>query len=121
MLYHFLKKSYIDIGIWQFYEEWKKNYIENNTERLINQKMIKNKSSDKRIYDKYKDILGKEMPKILEDFQKSKYNNSSEWQIIKDYYKTRTQGNISAFLSYRYYKSVIKKLGDKLIGIKTSD
>ncbi|AGF56453.1 SPP1 gp7 family putative phage head morphogenesis protein [Clostridium saccharoperbutylacetonicum] len=29
---------------WQSYQEWKKNYIDNNPERLANHKMIKNKS-----------------------------------------------------------------------------
>jgi phage putative head morphogenesis protein, SPP1 gp7 family len=71
---------------WQSYEEWKKNYIDNNPERLTNHKMIKNKSSDKRIYEKYKDILGKEMPKTLEDFQKLKYNNIEKWNELKNRY-----------------------------------
>lgn len=106
---------------WQSYQEWHKNYIEDNPERLANENMIKNKSSDKRIYDKYKDILGKEMPKALEDFQKLKYNNSNEWDLMKDYVKSRSNNMISAFNSFSDYKKHKDLIENEIVGLTTSN
>lgn len=71
---------------WQSYQEWKKNYIDNNPERLANHKMIKNKSSDYRQYQKYQLILKDEIPKTLEEFQKLKYNDTNKWNEFKNRY-----------------------------------
>ncbi|NFE83113.1 hypothetical protein FC754_03015 [Clostridium botulinum] len=104
---------------WQSYEEWHKNYIESNPERLENEKMIKNKSSDKKQHEKYKEILGKEVPKTLEDFQKLKYNNSNEWELFKNYAQSRSKNMISVFSSfddYKKYKTIIDK---EIVGLKT--
>jgi len=106
---------------WQSYQEWHKNYVENNPERLANEKMIKNKSSDNKLYEKYKNILGKEMPKTLADFQKLKYNNSNEWDLLKDYVKSRSNNMISAFNSFDDYKKYKNLIENKIVGLTTSN
>ncbi len=74
------------------YEEWYKKYVidkygERKTKMF--EKMIKNKSSDRKQYKQYKKVLGKESPETLEDFQNIKYNEVSKWEELKkDYSKT---------------------------------
>lgn len=106
------------------YNEWYKKYVVEKhgaKKAEIFEKMIKNKSSDRKMYREYKAIIGENNIESFEEFRKTKYNKTNEWQTMKDYYKARTQGNISAFSSYGDYKSVISELSNKLIGIKTSD
>ncbi|OSA98114.1 UNVERIFIED_ORG: hypothetical protein B2H98_05330 [Clostridium botulinum] len=104
---------------WQSYEEWHKNYIENNHKRLANEKMIKNKSSDRKQYEKYKEILGKEVPKSFDKFQKLKYNNTNEWELFKDYTKSRLSNMISVFSSFDDYKKYKMIINKEIVGLKT--
>lgn len=78
------------------YEEWYKQHVvdkygEQKAETF--QKMIENKSSDKKQYNKYKEILGKEVPKTLKDFQGLKYNNSNGMVSLKQEYKEQNVRN----------------------------
>ncbi|WP_243428960.1 hypothetical protein [Clostridium botulinum] len=104
---------------WQSYEEWHKNYIENNHKRFANEKMIKNKSSDRKQYEKYKEILGKEVPKSFDKFQKLKYNNTNEWELFKDYTKSRLSNMISVFSSFDDYKKYKMIINKEIVGLKT--
>lgn len=72
---------------WQSYEEWYKNYIENNPVRLSEEKKYKNRFSDKEKYEKYKEILGKEVPESFDKFQELKYNNTKDYKDLKLLYK----------------------------------
>ena len=72
------------------YDEWYKSnvvskYGEQKTE--IFQKMIKNKASDIKQYEKYKEILEDMMPKSFEKFQDLKYNHVNKWHQLKDDFK----------------------------------
>ena len=65
-------------------------YIKDNPEAMTKEKMVKNLASDKKQYDKYKEILGSEAPKSFDKFKELKYNNSNsnEWKYtkgLKDY------------------------------------
>ncbi|MFR1378849.1 MAG: minor capsid protein [Clostridium neonatale] len=113
------KTYYVDRNM--SYEEWYNKYVKGNHKEEVAELKIKNKSSDKKQYEEYKEILGDETPKTFDKFQELKYNNSNEWSIMKDYYKARTEGNISSFSSFSDYKKTRKELNDKLIGVKTSD
>ncbi len=106
---------------WQSYEEWHKNYIENNPKRLANEKMIKNKSSDRKQYEKYKEILGKEVPKSFDKFQELKYNNSTKWELFKDYTKSRSSNMISVFTSFDDYKKYKTIINEEIVGLKTAN
>lgn len=103
------------------YDEWYKKYVKSSPKALAEEKKMKNKSSDNKQYEKYKEILGDEAPKNFDKFQDLKYNNGKEWLIMKDYHKARTEGNISSFSSFSDYKKTRKELNDKLVGVKTSD
>ena len=103
------------------YDEWYKKYVKDNPKALIEEKKFKNKASDQKQYEQYKEILVNEAPKTFDNFQDMKYNNGNEWAIMKDYYKARTEGNISSFSSFSDYKKTRKELNDKLVGVKTSD
>lgn len=70
------------------YEEWYEKYVESNPKAKAAEKAYQNKSSDKKQYERYKDVLGKEnVPKTFADFQDMKYNNSDKWESLKISYK----------------------------------
>ena len=76
------------------YKEWYQKcvvdkYGEQKAETF--QKMIKNKASDRKQLNKFKEVLGKESPKTLKDFQELKYNNIEEWKLTKYNYKLRKE------------------------------
>ena len=50
--------------------------------------MIRNKASDRKQLNEFKEVLGKESPKTLKDFQDLKYNNSDKWNVKKREYST---------------------------------
>lgn len=83
------------------------------------ERMIKNKSSDRKQFDRYKNILGKDAPKSFTDFREIKYNNGNEWNIMQGYYKGRTKGSLSPLSDYKLYKEIDSKINTDLIGIKT--
>lgn len=72
------------------YAEWKQDKINKiGKERYeIEEKKVKNTSSDKKQYARYKEILGNRAPKTLEEFQELKYNNVNEWNIKQREYNT---------------------------------
>lgn len=82
-------KSY-DVPSSMSYNEWYDKYIKDNPEALLEEKKWKNRNTDKKQYKKYKEVLGKEAPKSLKDFQELKYNNSDEWNKLKEKYKRKT-------------------------------
>lgn len=83
-------KSY-DVPSSMSYNEWYDKYIKNNPEALLEEKKWKNRNTDKSQYKKYKEVLGKEAPKSLKDFQELKYNNIEEWKLTKYNYKLRKE------------------------------
>lgn len=92
------------------YKQWYDKNVKGNSEAEANEKMIQNRSSDKRQYEKYKGILGNNAPKTLESFQKMKYTNSEKWEY--------TQGLANYIQKYptsdkRYYDigEDLKRLG----------
>ncbi|WP_196001964.1 minor capsid protein [Clostridium sp. 1001271B_151109_B4] len=72
------------------YKEWYDKYVvdkygEDKAKEL--EKKVKNESSDKRTYKKYREILGDQVPKSFEEFRKMKYNNTKEYEDLKTLYK----------------------------------
>lgn len=72
------------------YKEWKEKYVDSNTvesnQFKIQQKMMKNKSSDHEQYTRYKNILGKDLKRSFKEFQETKYGNIDEWNKLKEQY-----------------------------------
>jgi SPP1 gp7 family putative phage head morphogenesis protein len=108
------------------YDEWYKQHVvdkygEQKAETF--QKMIRNKSSDRKQYSKYKEILGKDAPKSFTDFRELKYNSIEEWNSLKIKYKQSggkyTRGDIAwndrrETESEDYYNSIRKREDDIL-------
>lgn len=65
------------------YEQWHKTYVENDPEWLLQEKKLKNKSTDKKQYEQYKAVLGKKEIGSFDNFQNIKYTNSEKWNNIK--------------------------------------
>jgi len=69
------------------YKEWYKQNVANNPKALAAEKMIKNRASDKKQFERYKEVIGSRAGKTLEAFQEMKYNNAEGWQRITTRYK----------------------------------
>lgn len=63
------------------WESWKSS--ENRYMWDTYQKMGKNASSDKKQYDEYRQILGKQMPNTLHGFQIMKYRQPDRWKELQ--------------------------------------
>jgi len=106
------------------YQEWYDKFVvdkygKDKTE--VFEKMIKNKASDRKQYSKYKEILGKDAPKSFTDFREMKYNDSNEWNLVKDYVKSRSNNMISIFTPYSQYKEYKNIIDTDIIGLTTSN
>lgn len=56
-------------------------------------KKVKNTKTDRRQYNKYISVIGKEnMPKTFAKFQDLKYNDSNRWKDLKELYKAANNG-----------------------------
>ena len=68
-----------------------------------------NRKSDAKMFEKYKNILGEDIPKTLEEFQNIKYNKSEEWnKLTRNYGYTKTNN-----LLKEYDIEVSEKISDK--------
>lgn len=68
------------------YATWYKEHVEGKhpeSEISAAQKKIKNKSQDRKQYEKIKETLGKGSPKTFAAFQQLKYNEVEKWQQTK--------------------------------------
>ena len=78
------------------YKEWyQKHMVEKHGKEAIELIQIKNKNatSDKKLYDKYKELLGKDVSKTFADFQEMKYTDNNKWIQMKSDY--RYKNNLS--------------------------
>lgn len=111
------------------YEEWKREFVKEKGQDAWNlyEKGAKYRNSDNEQYQNYKDILGKNAPESLEEFQKIKYTNSEEWDKIKskvqeelpkmDFDRMKlfigTLSNRQTRLWYKYHDENIPNIIDK--------
>lgn len=82
------------------YEQWYKEYIVDKygkEQAEIMRNKIKNETADKKQFERYKEVLGKDAPKSFEKFQELKYNDIEKWNKIKgDYQKLNAYKKIVA-------------------------
>ena len=71
------------------YEKWYEKYVKGDAKVETEEKSIKNKHSDREQYDRYKELLGKDVPKSFADFQEMKYNEPEKWRFMKLDYQRR--------------------------------
>lgn len=69
------------------YRQWYEKNVANNPKAQAAEKMILNKSSDQRQWEKYKNVIGQKAGKSLAAFQDIKYNEPEKWQQITTRYK----------------------------------
>ncbi|WP_456095512.1 minor capsid protein [Peptostreptococcus sp.] len=102
------------------YKDWHKKYVESDPKYLIEEKKWNNRYSDKKQFEKYKNV-GYDGVKLFDDFQKIKYNDTKEWDIVKGYTGIVQKGEISPLVKYSNFKKHHNELENKLIGMKTTD
>ncbi len=73
------------------YKQWYEKYVKSNPEELLAEKMHCNRSADKKQFENYRAVLGKDIPETLEDFQKMKYNDNEWWNFKKGNYYIRSK------------------------------
>ncbi len=66
------------------YKEWYDRYVKSKPEALLEEKKIKNRSSDRTQWKKYQKILGDNVPDTLDKFQDMKYNEAEKWAELKE-------------------------------------
>ncbi len=73
-------KNY-DVPADMSYEQWYDKYIKDNPEALLEETKWKNRHNDKKQYERYKEVLGKDIGvNSLDNFQNLKYNDTAKWQ-----------------------------------------
>lgn len=73
------------------YKEWYNRYVKSKPEALLEEKKIKNRSSDRAQWKKYQKILDDNIPDTLDKFQDMKYNEAEKWKYSKMDYKRRSE------------------------------
>lgn len=73
------------------YTQWYEKYVKGNAKAEAEEKAIQNAASDRKQYERYQKILGKDAPKRLADFQEMKYNNLEKWKFMKLDYQRRNE------------------------------
>ncbi|MEW9093954.1 MAG: minor capsid protein [Clostridiaceae bacterium] len=94
------------------YEQWYKENVANNPKALAEEKKIQNKSSDKKQYKKYNEVLGREILESFDKFQEMKYNDSNNWEKLKQQYSYTKSGRVwlnSNFSSEKKFNKHIEK------------
>lgn len=90
------------------YEQWYEKYVKGNSVAEAEQKKIQNRSADKAQHQKYREILGNEIPKSFVKFQELKYNKAKEWEELK-----AVKQKILNEKDFSEMGNLIGKLGDK--------
>ncbi len=85
------------------YEEWLEILTpEQKTALEKNVRILRNKSADKKQYERYKERLGaKNVPKTFDKFQDLKYNDSEKWKELKGFYRYKKDNAKSTINDYR--------------------
>lgn len=71
------------------YQQWYEKYVKGKPEAELEEKKIKNRTTDRKQYAQYKKVLGKDAPKSLDEFQEMKYNDDEKWKFVKLDYQRR--------------------------------
>mgnify|MGYP002796443944 FL=1 len=65
------------------YHEWYKKYVESNPAMKLVERKTQNKSADRKQYEEYKNVLGKDLNISFDKFQDIKYTDDEQWNYIK--------------------------------------
>lgn len=106
------------------YKEWYQRMVEKHGADAINtaEKLVENRSSDRKQQIKYLDLLGKQnIPLSLSEFQNLKYNDKENWLLLQKYKRSRSSGKLSAFSTFEDYKKYRKIIQDEIVERTTKD
>ena len=73
------------------YQQWYDKYVKGKPEVELEEKKIRNRSSDRTQFRKYRKILDTDVPETLDDFQRMKYNEPEKWKYTKLDYKRQNE------------------------------
>lgn len=91
------------------YAEWVESMSEEQKAAFDkNVKMYKNRSSDKKQYEKYKAIFGDDFPNSFDKFQEMKYTKPKDWNAFKDNKQDRLNK-----MDFSDMGALVGKLGNK--------
>ena len=108
------------------YTAWRESLSENQDGALqYSQKLAANRGADKKQWEKYKIIFGKDFPDTFADFQKMKYNNTDKWEAYKQEKQSRLNqmsidevkrlnGKLGNFEVRSWYKTQDEQIVDKI-------
>ena len=99
------------------YKEWYAKYVANDPELLKHERMIKNRSADKAMYERYAEALkGTGLVKSFDEFVDIRYNGGKAWEALKAQYR---QAN-GMYKGYQYNKDGTIKITDDWKGAHRS-
>ena len=88
------------------YRQWYQKYVAGKPKAEANEKKLKNYAADRKQYERYRAVLGDDVPEKLDDFQQMKYTDRTKYEFMK--------------LDYRRRKELIEHPNKKLPGAKQS-
>lgn len=103
------------------YREWYAKYVKGNPEAEAKVKASRNASEDRKQFEEYKKLIGKDMPKSFADFQNLKYNEPKKWELLGTYARSVDKGMISPLSGFKNYQKIYDEINETVVGIKTSD
>lgn len=103
------------------YREWEKTIDEKYGDGTVDKrrKMQYNESSDRKQFERYKTILGKNAPKTFSKFREIKY--SDDWDAFKSYSRAIKSGELTPLADFDLYKSTSKEIDTVLVGKTASN
>ena len=78
-----------------------------------------NEKANRQQFERYKTLLGNNLPKKFVDFQKLKYGE--DWDAFKAYSKSIKTGELTPLADFELYKGIGKEMDKKLAGKVTSN
>ncbi len=104
------------------YEQWFNNLSEDEKGKMsLNLKKHQNLNQDEKQFERYKNILGKDAPKTIEEFQNIKYNNKDKWESLKQKYKNEIPKIQDGFKNYTNPRSIPKVYKDYVNSLSEED
>lgn len=96
------------------YWEWYDKYVKGKPEVELEEKKIKNRSSDRVQHQNYRKLLGTDVPKKLDDFQNMKYNDEKWISLHTKYLDAKLKSKIQSDTTCKSIE--LGKQGKHIIG-----
>ncbi|PJJ30527.1 minor capsid protein [Lacrimispora celerecrescens] len=71
------------------YKQWHEEFVENDPQAALLEKMQKNEVADRNQFKDYKAVFGKDIPQSFAEFQNMKYTRIEEWERVKSEKQSR--------------------------------